>query len=161
MTKFIFCSLALFFGIAGNVVAAETEPVLRTVKITTPLHRLTIQGNLEVILVNDSSSVVTMEGKPDDVEAISVQHNNNKVVIALSKRNLSGKVIIRVPLQQLKAISLYGDVRLQSAAVLNAKEVNVFIDGDCKADLKITGVIKVAHSDNCEVTWFDNSRKTR
>ena len=154
-------SFALFLVIAGNVVAAEAEPVVRTVKVTTPLHSLTIQGNLEVILVNDSSSVITMEGKPDDVEAITVRNNNNKVVIILNKHNLSGKVIIRVPLQQLKAISLYGDVRLQSAAVLNAKEVNVFIDGDCKADLKITGVIKVAHSDNCEVTCFDNSGKTQ
>jgi hypothetical protein len=159
MKKFVFSFVLFLLSFAGHVMANEEKNVSRQVKIQTPFSRLTIRGDVEIVLVNDSSSFVTIEGKVTDVAGVVIKNKNDRLVISSMRQNGGSRVVIRIPFQRYERISMYGNVSLHSMDVLKVDALKVFIDGACKVSLKVEGTVSVRHSDECEIEYYNRKGK--
>lgn len=157
MNKRIFSTVVLLF-LLGSVVAGKVSPASRQINVSALYNKLIVQGNLEVILTTDSSSVITVEGSPADVAGVLVQNRHNRLVIA-RRSDSKGKVVVRIPVQQLKVINMHGDVRLHSGDILNIDTLHVFLDGTCDVALKAAGKVKITHSVDCVIEYNNSGRK--
>lgn len=158
MKKSIFSSMVLLC-LFGSVVANDVKnPVSKQVKLVSSFDKLIVQGDLEVILVTDPSSVITVDGSAADIAGITIQTRNNRLVISESRAHKEGKVVIRIPVQQLKAVDIHGNASLRSAGILDVKTLNVFLNGDCNISLEVAGAVSVTHSGECAIEYYNNKR---
>ncbi|NII24675.1 hypothetical protein HB364_06280 [Pseudoflavitalea sp. X16] len=157
MKKFALSFVLLSLSFGAHVMAGEGKNVSRQVKVAAPFNRLIIQGDVEIVLVNDPSSFITIHGDVTDVDDVVIKNHNGRLIVSSKQQSHGKKMVIRIPFQQLKAIGMYGDVDLRSEDTLKTDALKVFMDGACKVSLTVEGTVSITHSDECEIEY--NNKK--
>lgn len=104
--------------------------------------RLTLMGNLKIILVNDDTKMVEV-ADTRDAEHVSTTYYKNKLVIDGSSVNRNNPVTVRVPANQLEYLEVIGNVTVQTEHNLNSPKLYVTIDGKGRVALSNKGKIYV------------------
>lgn len=142
--------------LAVNTFANESAPVSKQVKVSTSFNKLVVYGDIEVVLTTEASGVITIDGTTADIEGITVQVKNGKLVID-AVRSIK-KAVVRIPVNQLKEIDLHGDAVLSSVGTLNTAALNIFLDGACDIKLTAVGKINITHSGECYIDSYSNNK---
>lgn len=158
MKKFVLSFVLLSLSFSAHVMAGEGKNVSRQVKVAGSFNRLTIQGDVEIVLVSEPSSFITIHGDVTDVDDVVIKNHNGRLVVSSKQQSRGKKIVIRIPFQQLKAIGMYGDVDLRSEDTLKTDALKVFMDGACNVSLTVEGTVSIMHSDECEIKQYNNKK---
>lgn len=109
--------------------------------------RLTLMGNLNIILVNDDTKMVEVADMKE-AEQVSTTYYKNKLVVDGSAVNRNSPVTVRVPANQLEYLEVIGNVTVQTESNLNTPKLYVTIDGKGKVSLSNKGQIYVRSGDD-------------
>ncbi|MDD2792380.1 MAG: DUF2807 domain-containing protein [Sediminibacterium sp.] len=109
--------------------------------------RLTLMGNLNIILVNDDTKMVEV-ADTKEAEQVSTTFYKNKLVVDGSAVNRNNPVTVRVPANQLEYLEVIGNVTVQTESNLNTPKLYVTIDGKGKVSLSNKGQIYVRSGDD-------------
>ena len=110
-----------------------------------------VMHDVDIILTNDESTNIRVEGESDAVDAVTMSTINNELTVT-GKRKFSrrGKVTVYVPAGTLDKIKVYGTSKISNTQPLTNRNLDVFIDGYCKVDLKTFGTVNVEAAENCD-----------
>jgi hypothetical protein len=133
--------------------AANRELTSKVVAMPATFSALVIH-DVNIVLTNDQSSNIRVEGDQDAVKSISIKNMFGGLTI-MGKRKFASdeRVTVYVPARMLKNIQVNGLSKLTSNEPLSNKSLDVLINGACKVALKSYGELNVEGSDNCDLVF--------
>jgi hypothetical protein len=158
MKKRILPILLLIVTISATAVAATKkdprQPVTKEIKIKQPFQKLLVNGNVDVILFEDSSSSITVIGGSDkEIKAVEIKELNG--VLTIDCRKSTGKRIqVVVPVHGLSAIEAGGASRVSAVTTLQSPELTLLINNDCEIGVRSTGKINVVEGNETVVNYW-------
>ncbi|MFT3679879.1 MAG: DUF2807 domain-containing protein [Ferruginibacter sp.] len=112
-----------------------------------------INDNLSVVLLNDASKEILIEGSENVLDQFLVSESKNGITIT----NNSGKgrtaALVYIPAALIKKITINGASAISSYEMLNNKNIDVLVNGDCKLWLKTYGAVNVEATSDFDYTY--------
>ena len=136
--------LILVLAAFANGFAQESSFKIVTVKkiqadeIVTSLK---VYNHVEVILSEDTNSVIRIVGEKRSVENTIVKINNGEMALS-SDAELSGeKVVVYVPAKYLQSVYIHGASTVSTDGVISNEQLEVIINGSGTSGIKSSGKI--------------------
>jgi len=132
----------------------------KTWAATAVFTSITIQGNLDVFLVESAGSVVRVEGYEKAVNEVSFSVEEGRSIVKSKESFISGKATIYIPVRHLQQLTVKGNVRLSSIGHLESPKINIRIAADCHLNIVSTGKIDVVSDEENGYYFSTESRKS-
>lgn len=134
---------AVFTSAFAQKPQATAPPVQTNVHLGQPAHVLFVENDITVILTDDDTNDVTVEGDARDVKALQVDLNDGNLFLSSASAANKTGVKVYVPAKQLIKVHLSGKSILRSAAVLQNKSLKIVLDGEGIVNLSSTGKVVI------------------
>jgi Putative auto-transporter adhesin, head GIN domain len=151
--------LVTLIATAINVHATGKDSLTRIRNWSAPatFNTIIVNDDVDVMLIEDSSSVISVEGLTKFVDAIQLQVINGNLVISSTKQNINGRAFVFVPVHQLKSIVIKGISEVHSIGILQSPNLQVYIENICLVSIRNNGLVKVGNNENFELEYIKNS----
>ena len=106
-----------------------------------------------MILTNEPSGTITIEGKEKDINRIRHSVKNNELVIDARRKNYFNKLIIYLPATTLQSMQVNGDGNISSTGMLQSEELYLTLNGAIDVKIKTTGKLHVDAPKELELSW--------
>ncbi|MBC7936994.1 MAG: DUF2807 domain-containing protein [Rhizobacter sp.] len=149
MIKLFFASIVFAFLInPAEAGKRDTDPTLktRTVKISKKFHKIILNGDADIVFVKDNSTELTIKERTAIENTVKIQNEAGVMTIESADFYRGKKPLILIPVSELEFLELNGNVSVTTAALLQSKELRVFINGDCNIRIASSGKIFVDSS---------------
>lgn len=150
MKKTIICILAITAALSGFAQSENTTKKITTLKAASSLI---INGDISVVLLNDDSKEISIEGGAGTVKSFVVTEHNGTVTISNYSGAKRTDALVYVPAALLKTISINGAAAISSYEPLYNKNIDVVINGDCNLWLKTFGSVSVDALNEFDYTY--------
>ena len=141
MKRTILAALALALG-TTSFAAPTKEPLLSKEVKTTGFTDLVVNADVTIVLLNDDSKTVRMEGDETFMKAISVTQKGGRLIIrGASQHNYKKNGVIYVPARMLDFMEVNSEAFIKSLTTLNGPDLDVVINGKCKLVIATLGYI--------------------
>lgn len=153
---------ALFAAfISGSAIAdngQNNERIVREIQIMEGFNKIIINGNANVVLVEEKSMIATIEDEAADENSTTITSQNGILTVQVV-HNRNGRPVIKIPVRQLQVLEVNGDGNVNSvSSLLMSENLAVFINGECKIALRTTGNISVDAADGFECVYLKNDK---
>lgn len=119
------------------------QPVSTTVHLSEAVRTLLVENDVTVVLTDEKSDDVIVEGDARDVKALRVQMDEGRLSLSSSSAtNLAG-VKVYVPATRLAKINLQGKSILRATTTLQNPTLKVILDGEGIVNLSSTGKLVI------------------
>lgn len=156
----MFTALALFIttqAFAVNKDTAQTKSA--TWSSASPFTSITVSNDIDIILVEDNSTVIKVQGKDLLVDAIRLEVIKGELKVSSLKQSVRHKVTVLIPVNRLQQLTVRGSSKISSLGVLNSPKLKVNIAGDCIVHVTTIGAIDVDSDYNYDYVY--NKNKTQ
>lgn len=128
---------------------AEDSPVYtRKIENVASFEKIIVADNINVMLVTEDEGAITVEGKTEYLNSVTVTSINGVLSIKSNNKNTAGKIMVYVPVKKLSSIEITGDSKVMSAGIIDAPELKVLVEANCKLGLQTTGKITIQHAED-------------
>ena len=160
MKKQIVTMLALLVLLSGSAAAqkkdASSKLVTREIKIAAPFSKLVVEGNVDVLIFEDATTVADVKGKQKTVECVKFTQKDGMLTITASRVN--GKnPIVYLPVQHLAEIEAWKDATVTGTTVLQSTDLTLSLNDDCKISVTTIGKIKLLEGPETRMVVLKNS----
>ncbi|HKO81530.1 MAG TPA: DUF2807 domain-containing protein, partial [Chitinophagaceae bacterium] len=136
----------------------ETEkpgPSVIQKKITVEglFQNVRIYGDVSMILTNEPSGTMVMEGKEKDVNRIRHRVKDNELVIDARRKNYFNKLVIYLPAAMIQSMQVNGDGDISSTGMIQSEKLHITLNGVIDVKIKTTGKFSVDAPDDLELKW--------
>lgn len=171
MKKHVFALVILSIAFATSVFAndrtqlpgadtARMKPVDwaedRELPITSQ-QQVVVNANAIVILVEDGSNVVRLQGDPGFLQYIQVKEQDGQLSISTLKKAPKVKGYVWVPVKGLKTLRVGNHATVRSSTTLHTPQLDIELDGSCDLRLLTDGVINLIENEEIEFTYHKNT----
>lgn len=154
MKKLILSFLAVAISIAAFAQGTEEKRTTnKKVVISQPITSLVINDDVPVILINETSNEIFVEGKPKLVDGISIENRGGELVISSSHFISKKQVAVYVDARYLKNITINGSSLVGSFETLSNSQLDVLINGSCNLMIKSAGKINIKVTEDYSFTY--------
>lgn len=126
-----------------------TSIIIKEVRLPAHFQRLVTRGSVDVVLFEDSTLLVNIQGKQKPVDGISLTTENG--VLTIRNRNSTGRVVVYVPANNLAFIEAYDNSRVSTCTRLSSKLLTLMVNDDCRIAVHSTGRIVIRNGEFTEV----------
>ncbi len=157
----------LFFAILCMLVATSSFAAVKkelnaksfkSVSVNGFFDKIYIGKNLNVVLVDDPGSAVTIEGDAKFINNVKIENLNGTLTITTTGKTSFQNGKIYVPVKNLSKVDLMPDSKVVSDGVLNCKKLEVSISDGSIAELKNKGQLKISANGNIELEFQKDFR---
>jgi Putative auto-transporter adhesin, head GIN domain len=124
----------------------------RKIENSAPYEKIVVGDNLNVMLVVGENAI-TVEGADDCLDKVTTTCTNGTLTIKNSNKSSKGKIAVYVPVTFLSAIDITGNSTIVSTEIINAPDLKVKVEGDCKIGLQTNGKITLQHSEDYDFSF--------
>ena len=130
------------FGIimTGHGQFSEYNPVAvahKEVNNNRAFENVEISGDVILVLTNEKTNDVTLQGDSKDIDAVIMTEKSNKLEINATNAKAMSKLVVYVPAGTMHALKITGDARVFSSG-------NIVVD-DLEITLKGNSMVRVNH----------------
>lgn len=153
--RLFFPSLLLLFSFTpGDGTEQKNPPVIqKEIKVEGLFQNVRVYGDISMILTNDPSGTITIEGKEKDIKRIRHGVKNNELFIDARRKNYFNKLIIYLPATTLQSMQINGDGDVSSTDMLQSDELHITLNGAIDVKVKTTGKLRVDAPNEYELSW--------
>jgi len=145
MKKQLATVFALLALVTGSAVAKEkndgSKMIIKEIMIREPFHKLVVEGNVDVLLFENSTTIANVQGRQKNVDAVEFTEKNGVLTITASSVN-GKKPVVYLPVRHLAAIEAWKDAVVTGTTVLQSPDLTLLLNDDCKISVTATGKIK-------------------
>ena len=153
--RLFFPSLLLLFSFKpGNGIEKQNLTVIqKKMKVEGSFQNVRIYGDISMILTNEPSGTITIEGKEKDVNKIRHRVKDNELVIDARRKNYFNKLIIYLPAAKLQSMQINGDGNISSTGMIQSDDLHITLNGAIDVKVKTTGKLHVDAPNEYELEW--------
>lgn len=142
----------LLLGITAFLmpVSAADQPRLLKIRFDQYFNRLEVDDHVTVVLTNESSNEISIEGEKAQAGKIRAAVRKNKLYIWMAGEKTDRQVTVYVPARYLKEVVVNGHSDISTASTLYNAGMVVYVNGRCRLDLHSMGRIIVKGSGDYE-----------
>lgn len=161
--KKLFLASVVFavFVSPANSFDIKSDPTLktRTVAVKEKITRIVLNGDADVVFVKDHTGDITIEERTAIENSVKIKNFNG--VLTIESRNFykGKKPLLLIPASQLQSLELNGDGSVATASMLQSKELNVFINGDCKVQIITAGKVSFESSPDYHLKFKKQTKR--
>jgi len=143
--------------LSGSAVAKEKSdgPDVISVKITAPFQKLVVEGNVEVLLFENSLTFANVQGEKKSIDAVEFTQKDGVLTIT-APSNGGDKAVVYLPVQHITMIEAWKDATVTSNTVLNSSDLTILLNDDCKVSVTATGKIKLLEGEETTMVVLKN-----
>lgn len=145
--KFILSFVAITFGVL--IAAAQDEEKL--VVNAGPAEHIRIAADMNVVLMQAKEADKSMSMDIDAFEKLNLQLSKNSLTISSANESIKERPTVFLYVNNLKTLTVESNSTVNTAGVLNARQVDVFVEGATRVHLKTKGEVKAHGLDNREI----------
>jgi hypothetical protein len=137
-----------------DVAKPLTRPSTREISLTTPLQKIEVGNNIQIVLVPDvKKSTITVTGDESLVSGVKFELNEAQLSIS-SKKSLKNKNIrIYIPVSTLKTLVLQNGSTVSSEGLLQMEALKVVVHAGSKVALQTLGKLAIESADDCDFVY--------
>ena len=94
-------------------------------------HSVYVSDDIELVLVEDIASTISIQGVEKYVDNVSLEVRNGELRITSKNDYNKNKVVIYVPVQKLTKLTVVGNSTISSMGVLDTRKLNLRVEGLC------------------------------
>ncbi|HMO61467.1 MAG TPA: DUF2807 domain-containing protein [Ferruginibacter sp.] len=160
MKKLIICVLA-FAAATNGFAGTKKDPnhVNRSLHTASYIHSLVVNGNTSVVLVNEVSKQISIEGSEDMINQVEVKEENGQLTITNTSKKGRTAAIVYVPAALISHIHMNGNGAVSTMETLDNKNIDVLVNGDCKLWIKTYGTVTVDAMPDFDYTYVSKKIK--
>ena len=143
MKKIIIAASMLVCVLSSFASGKEPGSKIREWAIPMGYHSVYVSDDIELVLVEDIASTISIQGVEKYVDNVSLEVRNGELRITSKNDYNKNKVVIYVPVQKLTKLTVVGNSTISSMGVLDTRKLNLRVEGLCKIKLKTNGEINV------------------
>jgi hypothetical protein len=147
MIKLILAALLLS---ANQPVPAEGNGESLKITIPVPVTSLVINEGITVVLTNETSREITVEGNHAEQNPLKLELTDGKLTLTRRTTIQGEKLLVYIPATNLRSVSINGVSTLQSNVVLPLKKLNIVLAAECDIRIKTTGKVNIISWDDIE-----------
>jgi hypothetical protein len=155
--------IAVLLSTSVSVAAADKNPAgnkVRTWQATTPFHSVTVSDNVNIILAEDSSSTISIQGKAKLVDAIQLEIKDGVLHISSRRVPFTNKAVVYIPVRLLNRLTVNGASEVQTMGYLQSSHLHIKLDGPGKVSVKNTGAITIDYNQDWDLDYLKNKGAT-
>lgn len=127
------------FDAHANDTVRTTIPIH---KIEAPFSKLVIRDDVKIVLIEDASGQISVEGNMKQASMLRFEVKNGVLDVS-SVRSGKKRLTLFIPVQKLKEVVVKGNSKVSTIGVLNSPTIKVLIEGDCMVNIVAWGKITV------------------
>jgi hypothetical protein len=153
---FLFTTILCFITQESFSIDKKRPSVTKAVAIT-DISKMIINTDVIVVLRNQHSGNITLEGPQDLLDQLDVEQRGETVLIAAPKKaNLKNKVVVYVPAPGLRSIEINSSAKLVSHWIIENPSLSIVVNGSCHVNIKSTGFVNVVENDRYQMEYYVN-----
>lgn len=153
---FLFTAILCFITQQSFSIDKKKPTGTKTVPITN-ISKMIINTDVIVVLRNQPSDNITLEGSQDLLRQVNVEQQGETVVIGAPKKaNPKNKVVVYVPAPGLRSIEINSSAKLLSHWIIDNPSLSILVNGNCHVNIKSTGFVNVVENDAYEMEYYVN-----
>lgn len=122
-------------------------------------NSISVKDNIRVILVEDQSGIVRLEGEEDLVKAVKLEVRRGELRVSSSKKmSKDDKLTVLVPVRNVARITASGYSVVTSGELISSPEIRVKVYGDAKVSLRTKGKVLVDGDENHDYIYNSNTQ---
>lgn len=125
---------------------------------TQEFKSISVSGDVSIVLMEENSSVLSVQGKQKFVDAVKMEVKNGVLHISGKRGPWKNKTAVYIPVQNLKLLTVKGNSEVVSMGLLNSKSLHVRIEGTCKVSVKNRGLVTVDNDDYHTFSYDKNEK---
>lgn len=145
--KFILSFVAIVFG----VLFASAQDDEKLVVNAGSAEHIRIAANMNVVLMQAKEADKSMSMDIDAFEKLNLQLSKNALTISSANESRREKPTVFLYVNNLKTLTVEANSTVNTAGILNARQVDVFVEGSTRVHLKTNGEVKAHGLDNREI----------
>jgi hypothetical protein len=160
MLKHLSLAVIITALISGSAIADsphDNERIIREVKLDAGFTKIIVDGDADLLLIEEESLIATIEDEAEDVNSTRITNQNGVLKVQVN-RNRNERPVIKLPVRLLQALEVNGDGDVSTISTLKSKNLNVLINGVCKIELHVMGVISVDVADGFEYEYLKKEK---
>lgn len=148
-------SLLLLFSFKPVDGTEKQDPpvIQKKMNVGGSFQNVRIYGDVSLILTNEPSGTIVIEGKEKDINKIKHRVNDSELVIDARRKNYFNKVIIYLPAANLQSMQINGDGNISSTGIIHSDELHITLNGAIDVKVKTTGKLSVDAPNEYELEW--------
>lgn len=127
---------------------------IRTWQATQEFHSVTVSDNVNIILAENLSTTISIQGKEKLVNAIKLEVKNGVLHVSSNRSPLKNKAVVYIPVRLLNSLTVNGASEVYSMGHLQSANLHIKLDGPVKMSVKSTGTITIDHEQEWEITYM-------
>ncbi len=142
-----------FIGAAQAQSNAEAVATNKKITVKDPITTLIINDGISVILMDDETDEIIVEGKSTAVQNVQITLVGSRLIVSSSAKSPGKQAAVYVSSQYLKRIEINGESLVGSYQALRNQSLDVLVNGDCELKIKSYGKVNVSTTNDYAVTY--------
>ena len=156
--------VAVLLSVSLSTAAANRDTVdnkIRTWNAKHEYHSVVVSNNINIILAEDSSSLISIQGKSRLVDAVDLFVRDGVLHISSSRTPFINKTVVYIPVRMLSRLTVKGASQVYSMGHLKSEHLRIDVEGPCSVHVKNTGAITIGHEQEWEVEYLKRKGAVR
>jgi len=136
----------------------KDDIIRRELKSEMPFNKLVVEADIDVVLTEESSTKVVIEGEISSAAAAKISVENGVMTISSKKSWRNQRTVVYLPVRNLRTIVINGDANISSSNTLHTMRMQLMVNGNCEVNLRVRGTVEVSYSDDFLIHYLKNER---
>ncbi|MEO7311687.1 MAG: DUF2807 domain-containing protein [Chitinophagaceae bacterium] len=129
----------------GNAAEAKTNRyVLASKAVSQSYNCIEVRGNVDIILVQGTSNLMTLEGYQSQLENVTLNVHGNTLYVNTTGKEKGKNPVVYIPVNDLRFLTVRGNSNVKTLGFLQATNTVIELEAACHVELKSTGKISIA-----------------
>jgi hypothetical protein len=157
MKKQIILLVAMIASVlSAGATGKDSLTKIRNWTVTESFHTIVVNDDVDVMLIEDPSAVISVEGLTKFVDAIQLQVKDGKLIISSTKHYINRRAFVFIPVRHLESIVVKGNSEVNTIGALQSSMLQVYIENDCLVSIRNNGQVKVENNGRIELEFIKN-----
>ncbi|WEK36881.1 MAG: DUF2807 domain-containing protein [Candidatus Pseudobacter hemicellulosilyticus] len=149
---------SMLFATAGKAAGGPSDTEKRYWVANAGYNSIVIRNNVNVVLIEDSSTLLSIEGPEQCTRNVELKVENNTLTIS-SKRAAAGRhITVYVPVRKLQRITVKGESQVKTIGILDSEKLHLRIEGECQINVLVRGRTTVDNDDEHSFGYLVHKR---
>ena len=132
---------------------------LKEINLTGAFHHAEIRGDVTMILTNGPTDRLWLRGDLTDLDHVQTTLKDENLVVNAENRKRRSKLTVYMSITGLTSLIINGDSEIFSAGTIQARDLEIFLDGTSLVSVKYMGAVKVLAVGRCEFVDIKDYKK--
>lgn len=133
--------LILAISLLSLSATVQAAPAKTIIPLTEKFHSIVINDDIAVVLTESNDTEITISGEDKYVSRVDYTVSNGKLTISSKKGFLKNRVVVYVPVKNLRSIEVNGESKVSNKGWLLSPELKVIVNGLAKIELYNKGEV--------------------